>query len=112
MNIVKCKHVHCSNEFEQINKKKLYCQRSCKQNASAARTGRYKRKKVGGKYFDIDKSVCVQCGFKPINICQMDVDHIDGNHKNNVTENLQVLCANCHRLKTFQNKEWGLKWRP
>jgi 5-methylcytosine-specific restriction endonuclease McrA len=33
---------------------------------------------------------------------QLDVDHIDGNHRNNNPENLQTLCANCHRLKTFR----------
>ena len=24
----------------------------------------------------------------------------DGNHKNNCPDNLQTICANCHRLKT------------
>lgn len=43
---------------------------------------------------------CTTCGFKPQHICQLDVDHIDGNHENNSIENLQTLCANCHRLKT------------
>lgn len=52
---------------------------------------------VGGK------SACGKCGFKPEHACQMDVDHIDGNPKNNAVSNLMVLCANCHRLKTHQN---------
>ncbi|CAL9981083.1 HNH endonuclease [Vibrio phage D69] len=29
------------------------------------------------------------------------VVHIDGNHSNNSIDNLQTLCANCHRLKTY-----------
>jgi 5-methylcytosine-specific restriction endonuclease McrA len=53
----------------------------------------------------IDKS-CQKCGFKPEHPSQMDIDHIDGNHRNNSDDNLQVLCANCHRLKTHINKEW------
>jgi len=34
-------------------------------------------------------------------MCQLDVDHKDGDRKNNLESNLQTLCANCHRLKTF-----------
>jgi len=49
---------------------------------------------------------CENCGFTPLNPCQMDVDHIDGNKNNNDKNNLRVLCANCHRLKTFQNRDW------
>lgn len=46
------------------------------------------------------------CGFVPTNMCQLDVDHIDGNHINNTPDNLQTLCANCHRLKTYIQR-WG-----
>lgn len=52
------------------------------------------------------KSYCENCGFIPAHSCQLDVDHIDGNKKNHTKENLQTLCANCHRLKTHNNKEW------
>ena len=31
---------------------------------------------------------------------QLEVDHIDENHKNNDPCNLQTLCACCHRIKT------------
>ena len=30
-------------------------------------------------------------------------DHIDGNPTNNVEENMQTLCANCHTFKTYIN---------
>lgn len=46
------------------------------------------------------KDSCEKCGFKAQHRVQLDVDHIDGNHANNTQENLQTLCANCHRLKT------------
>ena len=49
---------------------------------------------------------CNHCNFIPKHPSQMDIDHIDGNHKNNDKSNLQVLCANCHRLKTYQNQDW------
>jgi hypothetical protein len=50
--------------------------------------------------------VCSFCGFIPVNCCQLDVDHIDGDHRNNDKLNLQILCANCHRLKTFISENW------
>lgn len=52
------------------------------------------------------KNHCEMCGFIPVNHIQLDVDHIDGNKSNNDPKNLQTLCANCHRLKTWINKDW------
>lgn len=51
------------------------------------------------------KLLCSKCGFTSEYTCQFDIDHIDGNHNNNKTDNLQELCANCHRLKTYLNKD-------
>ena len=53
--------------------------------------------------------ICVRCGFKAEHRSQLDLDHIDGDHRNNADSNLQVLCANCHRLKTYQNEDWKQK---
>ena len=36
----------------------------------------------------------------------LQVDHIDGNPKNNDTQNLQTLCACCHIHKTITNKDY------
>lgn len=94
--------IYCKNEFEQGRKDKVYCSRNCKQNASALRTGRNIRRRPYRKNV---KCKCELCGFVPVHICQLDVDHIDGNKKNNSIENLQTLCANCHRLKTHYNKD-------
>ena len=33
----------------------------------------------------------------------LDLDHIDGDHFNNVAENMQTLCKICHALKTKAN---------
>jgi len=52
------------------------------------------------------KNKCEHCGFVPQHKSQLDVDHIDGNKKNNDPSNLQTLCANCHRLKTHLNRDW------
>ena len=52
------------------------------------------------------KSFCEHCGFIPQHMCQLDVDHINGDKTDNSLSNLQTLCANCHRLKTYLNKDW------
>lgn len=52
------------------------------------------------------KGYCEKCGFKAERPCQLDIDHINGDNKNNNTMNLQTLCSNCHRLKTYIRKDW------
>ncbi len=58
------------------------------------------------KYAIHKKTYCEICGFIPVWLGQLDVDHVDGNNQNNDKENLQTLCANCHRLKTYNNKDF------
>jgi hypothetical protein len=43
-------------------------------------------------------NTCEMCGISEWNgkILPMEVDHIDGNTKNNNLSNLRVLCPNCH----------------
>lgn len=37
---------------------------------------------------------------------QLEIDHIDGNWRNNLAENLRFLCPNCHsQTQTFGNKQ-------
>lgn len=54
----------------------------------------------------VKKCECEYCGFVPLHRCQLDVDHINGDKKDNRESNLQTLCANCHRLKTLVNEDW------
>ena len=64
------------------------------------------------RYKSYKKDKCESCGFIAKHSCQLDVDHIDGNKKNDDPSNLQTLCANCHRLKTQLNEEFlNKKWR-
>lgn len=52
------------------------------------------------------KSTCEACGFIPAWVGQLDVDHIDGDKLNNSVNNLQTLCANCHRLKSHLKQDY------
>ena len=39
----------------------------------------------------------------------LQLDHIDGDHKNNAVENLRFLCPNCHsQTDTFSGKNMGV----
>lgn len=55
---------------------------------------------------------CERCGFVPEHDCQMTVDHIDGNKLNNDPDNFQTLCANCHNLKSYLNKDHFNRYSP
>lgn len=90
---------YCYNEYHRIKSNEYF-----KRNKEARRE--YARRTWNSKgYRKYKKSYCEHCSFIAIHSCQLDVDHIDGNHSNNDISNLQTLCSNCHRLKTFVNKE-------
>lgn len=44
------------------------------------------------------KYACLHCGLSKWldNDIKLELDHIDGNNKNNSRENLRLLCPNCH----------------
>ena len=42
--------------------------------------------------------------------CMMDLDHIDGNHYNNIPDNIQTICKNCHSYKTKFNGDNRTGW--
>lgn len=64
---------------------------------------KYKSKPKG--YRKYKTMICERCKFEALDRCQLDVHHKDGNHHNNDPNNLETLCANCHRLEHFANKD-------
>jgi len=102
---IKCGNVRIINKPRNKGKRGWICQKAKQQrnHKSAKKTGKTRFYKKS--YKKHPKPICVMCGFIPKDPCQMDIDHTDGNHKNNNKDNLQALCANCHRLKSKINKE-------
>ncbi len=54
------------------------------------------------------KYICSECGIDSWcnKILTLELDHVDGNKKNNKLENLRLLCPNCHsQTITYRNKK-------
>lgn len=70
------------------------------------KTGKFLAGEINGSKFyrqiafENYKHECSVCGYKQF-IEILEVHHIDGNRKNNKVENLQILCPNCHKIKTL-----------
>ncbi len=99
----------------------VYCNNKCQQDyqvslkESAFRNGEYKGKRLqyskdrwNRRYLSkVLEEKCNCCGMnqwngKPIGL---EVNHIDGHAYNNVIDNLELLCPNCHsQTDTYKNK--------
>ena len=58
------------------------------------------------KHF-VDEYKCFECGIKDWNNkpIVLELEHIDGNNRNNMPENLKLLCPNCHsQTDTFRGR--------
>lgn len=58
--------------------------------------------KIRERLFEERGKKCEKCGWKEVNkfngFIPIQINHIDGNRKNNKRENLIILCPNCHSL--------------
>ena len=105
------------SDFNKVNKDRPHRHSNCKPcnkrkrqqwldaNPDKAKALKDKKNKTRFAYSQHKKDHCDECGFKAKHSCQLDVDHVNGNHKDNDINNLRTLCANCHRYKTWQNND-------
>ena len=106
----------CMNCGMEISNKNKYCSIKCqKQYEYKTYIKKWKdgkEKGIRGEYqismhiktylFEKYNNKCAKCGWGEINQytgnIPLEVEHIDGNFKNNVEANLILLCPNCHSL--------------
>ena len=122
----------CLNCKLNIQKNKKYCSNKCqveyqyKQYISEWKNGN--KTGMRGDYqismyiktylFKKYDSKCFRCGWGEknpyTNNIPLEIEHIDGNYKNNSEENLILLCPNCHSMTgTYKgaNVNYGRKSR-
>lgn len=106
----------CGVEFTTNNKDKRYCSENCRANSIKEETvkswlnGKNHSSGVNNKLPESIRTYlyeragyrCEICGFSGYNIKTgktiLQIHHIDGNSENTRSENLQVLCPNCHAM--------------
>ena len=108
--------MNCLNCNKPINRRSKYCSNKCqteyqykiyinkwKNNEINGMRGAYQISSYIKTYLFIKyNNKCARCGWGEINKytnkIPLEIEHIDGNYKNNNEENLILLCPNCHSL--------------
>ena len=106
----------CLNCGEQISPKKKFCNNQCqKEFQYKSYIQKWKEGKIDGIRGEYQISMyiktylfkkyhnkCARCGWSERNqfthSIPLEIEHIDGNYKNNKEDNLILLCPNCHSL--------------
>lgn len=89
------------------------CGTECKE--CHKRKGQERRTARRRLFIESRGNMCARCGLKHEDFKFFDLDHIvplndtksPRGWRNDNGDNLQVLCPNCHRVKTMQDMEWG-----
>ena len=96
------KRKYCSNKCQKEHEYKLYIE-NWKNGLENGMRGEYQISMHIKTYlFKKFNNKCAKCGWGEINHytnkIRLEVEHIDGNYKNNNENNLILLCPNCHSL--------------
>lgn len=108
--------MQCINCSKEIKRKNKYCSLKCqKEYQYKTYIKQWKNNEIDGMRGDYQISSyiktyifkkynnkCAICGWNKVNPytknIPLEIEHKDGNYKNNKEENLTLLCPNCHSL--------------
>ena len=98
----------CGKEVEKcpseiVDGRGSYCSKSCaakKNNLYRVRNWTDGKSSYAARARKEYGEVCNRCGYNEYTAI-LEVHHIDGNRNNNVLENLEVLCPNCHKIRHY-----------
>ena len=101
-NMIKNNNKYCNIKCQKEYEYKRYIEKWKNNNVNGGR-GEYQISMYIKRYlYDKYKNKCARCGWGKMNMytknIPLEVEHIDGNYKNNKEENLILLCPNCHSL--------------
>ncbi len=109
----------CGKEIEYIcSRNKVYCSTYCKIEGLAIRKrkeyenkglyNQFRNGKALKKYLIEKYHKCFFCGWD-INTEILEMHHKDRNRRNNLLENVLLVCPNCHTLEHYNNKDGQFK---
>jgi hypothetical protein len=101
---------YCNNKCQQEYQYKTYIA-EWKQNMRDGCKGKLQTSSYIKKYIlEKQNNTCIGCGIETWRgeKITLELDHIDGDSKNNAEYNLRGLCPNCHSLTpTYKSKNIG-----
>ena len=104
--------LYCKEDFRWMPSQSTgkFCSQKCRHThllSEKVKSGNYTKSNAKSYFRRINEYKCQICSIsswngKPLTL---QLDHIDGNNKNNLVENFRWLCPNCHT----QTDTWGTK---
>lgn len=103
---------YCSRKCQLINQRENYLKKWKDGTVDGSKGRYYISSHIRNYLIEKFNYMCSMCKWSEINKytgkIPLEIDHIDGDYKNNSEENLRVLCPNCHSLTpTYKGANMG-----